>query len=287
MAEKLQDPSEAARVARKRAVIAHLELRNRFSSEPVLSCNKGPVVSLTSYGKRLHRVHLAIESIARGQMLPFRLMLWLEDEEMVRRPSAPLVRLMRRGLEIRLCKDWGPHKKYYPYVASQDTFESPLATADDDVLYPSTWLQGLMAAHERFPKCVNCYRARRILLRAEKLAPYREWPLCASDEACPTVIATGVSGVIYPPALLAVLRKAGTAFESMCPRADDLWLHVQAMRAGYLVRQMQPAPVHFPHIPGSQDNSLYSQNCTQMDGNDRQFADTYDGRDLACLISGS
>jgi hypothetical protein len=277
---KLLRPAKVLRALRLRADMRWLMLRNRFSRSPVASGDAGPVVSLTTYGKRAYGVYLAIESIARGNALPSRLILWVDDAAFFANLPATLLRLKRRGLEIRFCKNYGPHKKYYPYVESQDTFTGPLATADDDVIYPRSWLAGLLAAQRQFPGCVNCYRARVMTLHEGKIAAYRDWPLCASTAPSFRTVATGVSGVIYPRALLEDLKSAGTAFESRCPKADDLWLHVQAIRAGFHIRQIQPEPIHFPMIPGTQETSLYAENCALDDGNDRQLAVTYEDRDL-------
>ncbi|GAA1761558.1 hypothetical protein GCM10009767_20720 [Kocuria aegyptia] len=103
--------------------------RNRWTIDPV--CGDAPVVvCLTSYGRRIRAVHLAVEAIARGSVRPQRLILWLADAEVVAHPPAPLARLVERGLEIRHAADWGPHKKYYPYACSQADHELPLVTAE-------------------------------------------------------------------------------------------------------------------------------------------------------------
>jgi len=148
------------------------------------------------------------------------------------------------------------------------------------VIYPRRWLAELLNAHDQFPHCVNCYRARVMTLRDGEIAPYRKWPLCQSTEPSFATVATGVSGVIYPGALLEELKRAGTGFETRCPRADDLWLHARAIRSGFQIRQIQPEPIHFPLIPGTQVTSLYAENCAHDDGNDRQLAVTYDPSDL-------
>jgi hypothetical protein len=285
IARRLRHPARTFRALALRADMAWLLLSNRFSRKPVATGEPGAVASLTTYGKRVRAVHLAIESIARGMTKPSRLILWLDDAALFANLPRPLLRLERRGLEIRLCKNYGPHKKYYPYVESQKAFTHPLATADDDVIYPRSWLAGLLDAHRQFPHCVNCYRARMMTLRDGKIAPYREWPLCESAEPSFRTVATGVSGIIYPAALLAELKRAGTGFEARCPRADDLWLHVRAIRAGFTIRQIQSEAIHFPLIPGTQVTSLYAENCAEEDGNDRQLAVTYESSDLELFES--
>jgi hypothetical protein len=282
---RLRHPTRTFRALQLRADMARLLFRNRFSRKQVATGKPGAVVSLTTYGKRVGAVHLAIESIARGRTAPSRLILWLDDAALFANLPKPLLRLERRGLEVRLCKNYGPHKKYYPYVESQKVFTHPLATADDDVIYPRSWLAVLLDAHRQFPHSVNCYRARLMTLRDGKIAPYREWPLCASPEPSYRTVATGVSGVIYPSALLVELKRAGTDFEDRCPRADDLWLHVRAIRSGFQIRQIQAEAIHFPHIPGTQVTSLYAENCAEEDGNDRQLAVTYEASDLELFES--
>lgn len=286
LAEKLRHPVRTLRGLHLRLDMMWLSLRNRLSSEHVAVNSQGVVVSLTTYNKRIGTVHLTIESIARGEVIPSRLILWLDDEALLANLPLPLRRLQKRGLEIRQCRNYGPHKKYYSYVESEQSLLSPLATADDDVIYPKSWLAGLLAANKQFPDCVNCYRARQITLRDGEFAPYREWPLCDSTAPRLKTMATGVSGVIYPPALLEELKRAGTAFEDCCPRGDDLWLHVWAIRSNFKIRQIQPEALLFPLIPGSQVTSLYAENCEQDDGNDRQIAIVYQRRDLELLNHG-
>ena len=276
---KFVHPLATFRALRLRADICRLMLHNHLSSSPLTNEASGVDVSLTTYGKRAYNIYLTIESIAMGAALPRRLILWLDDPGLYENLPRQLVGLQRRGLEIKLCDNYGPHTKYFPYVESQQAFNHQLVTADDDVIYPRYWLAGLIAAHQQFPGYVNCYRARELALRAGKIAPYREWPLCDSTVPGFRKVATGVSGVIYPSALLEVLKSAGTAFETCCPKADDLWLHVQAVRTGFNIRQMQSHAIHFPTVPGSQDTPLYAENLIK-DGNDRQIAVTYNSTDL-------
>jgi len=262
--------------------VAWLGLVNRFRRSQVTAPG-GPVVSLTTYGKRIRTVHCTIESIAKGRMLPSRLILWLDDTDAFANLPEPLRRLQRRGLDIRLAKNYGPHTKYYPYLEREDAFATPLVIADDDNLYPNFWLKALVEAFNEFPEFVNCHRARVIAVNETGLGKYADWRLCSSTDPSFRHLATGVSGVIYSPPFLAVLKRAGRGFEACCPKADDLWLHVQALRAGLKVRQIGPQALGFSIIPGTQDMALACLNATYGDGNDQQAKTTYGSEDIDVL----
>ncbi len=279
----LRPPIQFMRPLCLRALVRKLMLVNRFSQSPVVS-QGGPVVSLTSYGKRVDTVYLAIESIARGSLLPSRLILWLDDETLFHHPPMAVNRLKQRGLEVRLTKNYGPHTKYYPYLETTETFDRPLVTADDDVLYPRYWLRRLEQAFQERPDVISCYRARVVALKGQGLANYAEWEMCESTGASFRHFATGVSGVIYPPQMLAALKKAGCAFERCCPKADDIWLHVQALRAGYEVRQIVPRALQLRMLPGTQQTALEPYNRFHS-GNDLQAMQTYNVKDIQIICS--
>jgi hypothetical protein len=276
-------PTRIAKRAYTELKIREFRRANERSESPVTSPG-GPVVSLTSYGKRIDTVYLVIESIARGSVLPAELILWLDDERRYRSLPASLERLKLRGLTVTLCGDYGPHKKYYPYVASQKEFVLPLVTADDDVLYPRDWLRRLMNAFEQDSEVVNGYRARVITFQGQSLAPYAQWGLCSSTKPSWRHLLNGVSGVIYPPRFLAALKRAGSGFEKCCPKADDVWLHANALRAGFKIQQLGREAIHFPMIPGSQQNALYFDNAAA--GNDVQIANTYTQKDFRRIAEG-
>ncbi|TLH65811.1 hypothetical protein C1S79_16710 [Mycolicibacterium phocaicum] len=216
-----------------------LLVRNRRSVDPIVGTGAANV-SLTSYGKRISTVWQTIETIGAGTVKPHRLILWLDDRDAYLDPPATLKRLQARGLEIRHCRDYGPHKKYFPYLNEILPAEPDctLVTADDDVYYPPGWLAELLAAHR--PGEVTAFRAR---IRSD--GPYRTWPMCTTTEASESVFATGVSGVAYPPELLGALRDRGEAFAEVCPRADDYWLHYAAVSTGIPIRQVRDVAAYF------------------------------------------
>ena len=262
-------------------------LRNHLSHQPVTS-SLGPVVSVATYGPRLSTAHLAMESIAAGSLRPSRLLLWLDNPAEFANLTPALQRLQARGLEVKLSdRNYGPHKKYFPYVKSRRSENlagaaGPLVTADDDIMYPRHWLEGLANAYRDAPDLVQCYRARVVRVTDEGLASYATWELCRSTVPSALTLAIGVSGVIYPPKFLDGLEKAGAAFEQICPRADDLWLHVNALRQGFLVCQIGSKPVHFTVLPGTQEMGLQQQNL-HNNGNDEQVRKTYAKADVESL----
>jgi hypothetical protein len=147
-------------------------------------------------------------------------------------------------------------------------------------------LKGLVQAFHEHPDVVNCYRARVITFETDGLAIYSKWKKCESMKAKYSHFATGVSGVIYPPKLQAAIKAAGTEFQSCCPRADDIWLHAQAVRAKFKIRQFVPRALHFPILPGTQKNALQLTNVdTETAGNDRQAARTYKEADLRTILT--
>ncbi|GAA2107737.1 hypothetical protein GCM10009841_27880 [Microlunatus panaciterrae] len=263
--------------------LAALKVRNRHSSATVTG-DADVVVSLTSYGRRVQSVAYAIESIASGRLKPRRLILWLDNQAVFDSRPASLRRLEQRGLEIRMAQNYGPHTKYFPYVQSEAEHRLPLVTADDDVLYPPNWLSRLYRAASARPDLVSCYRAARILTSGQALAPYNSWPMCKTTLPGPDLLATGVSGVLYPVRMLAELARRGAAFMDVCPAADDIWLHWVALRAGIPVRQISRTPVHFPVIPGTQEQTLVASNVGQG-GNDKWISNLYTPDDVA-LLSG-
>ncbi len=255
--------------------------RNLESRESVLSA-QGPALSLTTYDKRWHSVHYAIESIGSGRLRPSRLVLWVAPSLPQAGVPAPLQRLVARGLEIRTCEDVGPHTKYYPQVC-QGTSALGLVTADDDVLYRADWLQTLAAAAARRPGFIHAHRIEMMSFGADGgFAPYTQWPACRGTAPSPLNFFTGVGGVLYPPAMQDALREAGDAFRDCCPRADDIWVNAVAWRNGFQACQTRSfGPLLF-EIPGTREHGLARGNMAGG-GNDRQLLATYSGEERARL----
>jgi hypothetical protein len=204
------------------------------------------IVSLTTIAERVHSVHLCLDSLLRQTRKPDRIVLWLNWTDTTGRPRlspgtlpVQLRRLVARGVSIEWCADIGPYCKLIPALRRHPA--ARIATADDDILYPSDWLEQLVRAQEREPEFVHCHRAHRMRRDPDgELRPYAEWDRCdAGPEASYDVFPTGVGGVLYAPGDLAPETLNEAAFRELCPRADDVWFKAMSLLAG---RQCKRVP---------------------------------------------
>lgn len=258
-----------------------LDERNVRCSESVLQ-KGGPVLSLTTFGTRLQQVYYTLESIGAGRLRPSRLVLWVSPNVAQDGLPIELVRLQKRGLEVCACDDVGPHTKYF-HAVNHGSPSCDLVTADDDVLYPSDWLELLVLASQRLPETVVAHRARVIRFQSTGvLAPYTQWSHCASSAASALNFALGVGGVLYPVNMQKALRAAGDGFARCCPRADDVWLKAIALRNETMVAQIASAVPEVINLPGARLSGLARKNVAEG-GNDVQIDATFSASEIECL----
>ncbi|MCR8671021.1 glycosyltransferase, partial [Agrococcus sp. HG114] len=272
-----QDDRPSPRLVRE---IARLRLQNLASRRPVVDPDGGCVVSMTTHGARVRLAWVALESIARGERLPSRLVLFLDEPDLASPLPLPLRRLQRRGLEILpAAPGLRVHAKYWPHVVSAERHELPLVVSDDDMVYPRHWLRVLLDAHRARPWLVHAFRAHEIQCADGGLAPYRTWPPARGTDASFAHFGTGVSGQLLPTALLDALRRRGTAFLERAPRADDVWISAVAVQEGIRTAQVEPISQNFPFVPATQATGLYRTNVAGGE-NDAQLAATLGPADL-------
>lgn len=277
--------SDAPQTFEIRMDILKLELANRVSRRRVTSTDSDVVVSATTHGIRINRVHVAIESVVRGSVRPARYILWLDDPALMANLPGSLKRLRRRGLEIILVPaGYRVHTKYYPYVESIDNHVERLVTSEDDIVFPVHWLRDLLACSDRYPDEVVSFRAHRIALAGTQIAPYDDWVPCTSTEPSYRNFGTNVSGQVYPPSFLNFIKTHGTEFREAAPTADDVWLNRLAIASGRRTVQVLPDPHLFPWVPGTQASGLFWTNVLGGQ-NDLQIARTYTADDIARIKS--
>jgi hypothetical protein len=254
--------------------VARLQAFEYWRRTLLVAPDAGVIVTLTSHGARLRTAHLAVLSIGTGKQKPGRLILWLEPEDYERRGRC-LRALERRGVEIKVAEGFGPHTKYLAALPEAVRSGHPFITADDDVLYPRYWLRQLTRAHWAEPDVVHAHRCRQLELDGMgRPRPYGTWQPVYGRRAGLLNVALGVSGVCYPASFAAHLLDRGSEFLACAPRADDLWLHSNAVRQRLQTRQISYFPRQFPTIPATQTLALKHSNVDEH-ANDKQALATY------------
>ncbi len=242
-------------------LMAKLNLHNRLSSKSMLSTT-GPTLSMTTYGVRFQTSHLSLEAIARGKVRPSRAILFVDDEGLFNNPTKGLKRLMKRGLELQLVENFGPHTKYYPFLELVDDFDRPHATGDDDHIYPKWWLKKLSTSIEQKPKFLHAFRAHCIRLNEEgtEALPYLEWGPGITENPTNLNFYTSSMGEIYSPDFLRTAKQRGREFLDCCPKNDDLWLTSLAIQQDVPISIVDGINRTFPAIPASQQLTLEETN---------------------------
>jgi hypothetical protein len=236
------------------------------------------IVSLTTIPERVSRVSLCIDSLLRQSIKPDRIILWLSEQSLsglprISKSTLPrdLVKLERRGLEIRWTKDIGSYRKIIPTMV-----ECPgaiIVTADDDIFYPRHWLKLLYQAYEREPQYVHCHRAHLIEYEESGLPRrYRDWRLLAPGIVGPSLdlVPTGVGGILYAPGHLHDDVLNESVFLRLCPRADDIWLKAMSLKKGVPCKKVAPETFRVVSIRFQQNRTLSSDNLDR-DANDPQI----------------
>ena len=235
------------------------------------------IVSMTTVPERVPLLHHSLSALLAQTYRPDRLILWLYD--MILPDGARigagylpdnLLALQAQGLEIRYCRDVGPHTKLLPAWAQFPA--AAIVTVDDDTLYPPEWLGELVTSWQAQPDVIHCQRAHYITLEDDGLSvrPYPEWQTGAPGRLGPDhrLFATGHGGVLYPPGSLHSELTNEAVFRQLCPTQDDVWFKAMALLQGTPVRKVAPDSRDYPLIPGTEVRMLWSQN---ESGNDRQI----------------
>ncbi|MAY39907.1 MAG: hypothetical protein CMN82_14000 [Spongiibacter sp.] len=235
------------------------------------------VVSLTSFGQRIHDVFLTVESLFQQSLKADKVVLWLSADEFNEESLPAVLKKQReRGLEIHFVpEDLGPYTKFY--YALERYPDALLVTVDDDILYPLDLLDQLYIAHLLEPNKIHCGRAHRIAVdKNGDLLPYKQWWRHSNEpESSLLIMPTGVGGVLYFPGCLDPEVTNKSAFKRLAPRADDVWLKAMSLKRGTECRvfaQYGEWVLRNPTIIGSQEVSLKRRNKGSRHGNDQQIA---------------
>lgn len=216
------------------------------------------IVSLTSYPARYEALHLVVESLLRQKLKPDRVILYLYEGEAKHLPETLMRLKSKRFCIVTVGENIRPHKKYF--YAFQNYPKDLIITVDDDYIYPSDLVMNLYRKHLSHRNAVIGGRCREIKVDEQgKLLPYNLWPICHDDSrADMSLVATGVGGVLYTPALLDARVLDLEGIKELALNQDDLWLKTMEILKG-----TRTVPVTLNWAEGkalTYDGSLFSTN---------------------------
>lgn len=232
------------------------------------------IISLTSYGERLHSVSATIRSIMLQTVAPDKIILYIDEENNDVILPDDLVELEHFGLEIvRGVENIKCHNKYY--YSMQDYTKSIIVTVDDDCIYPSNMISSLLEGYQKNPGAIIARRVHRITRDAdETILPYVEWDheWCFNkNKPAMNLFGTGCAGVLYPPHVLPECCFEKNAIRKNALTADDVWL--KCVEVAYKIPTVNVGctPYSFLTIQGTQTNALKKTNVGSSadNGNDR------------------
>jgi FkbM family methyltransferase len=217
------------------------------------------IVTLTSYKKRFETLHLTISCLLNQSVRADKVVLWIAYAERDLLPPNVL-RLESRGLQIRYCDDLRSYKKLVP--ALQEYPDAFLVTADDDLHYPTDWLEKLVQLYDGDHKTVIAWRAHKIRLDKNRLpVPYQnwEWAYTNASEKSHLIFPTCGAGALYPPGAFHPDVTDASIFTKLCPDADDIWFYWMCRLNGMTFRVVgEKMPLI--HWPGTQEEVLWKAN---------------------------
>lgn len=198
------------------------------------------VVSLTSYPKRIGRASVAVFSLLQQTHKPDAVVLWLAEEQFPGREAdlpKEISALKERGLTIAWCRDIKSYKKLIP--ALEKYGDALIVTADDDLFYPSDWLEKLVSAYRSCPNVIHAHRCHRVMVdKNGALSEYANWHNRESSEPSNASLnfPTTGAGVIYFPGCFHPDILNETLFSKLSPTSDDIWFWTMAV--------LQATPIH-------------------------------------------
>ena len=181
------------------------------------------VVSLTSTVARIRHIFPTLYSIAGQIHKPDLIVLWLSEDAVF--PKQTLAKIKAMGILVAFRKDIGPNTKYH--YAFAEYKNDLIITVDDDIIYHKEMIHELYNTFLEHPELVIARRVHKIRFNYEKQpVKYRDWFWEYRDSEKPSheLLATGVGGVLYPPAVTNLKCWENIDFLKVCPTNDDIWL---------------------------------------------------------------
>ncbi len=215
------------------------------------------IVSLTCTSYRFSTIHKVLDSIMNQSYEPTEIHLYLSKEAYLLdqgvKPadfSPELNKILKKNPKIKVffTENNGPYRKILPTLRKHLKQDCLIITADDDVLYPFDWIERLVAKYRMNNVKVVAHRGRRIAYNGQVL-PYNNMPIISSHHkphlvSDDHIMPTGNHGILYHTRYFDE-RIFDQQFLSLCPTADDVWLHFFTLSLGFSAIMASP-PKYFP-----------------------------------------
>ncbi|OUN99911.1 hypothetical protein B5F97_15005 [Bacteroides clarus] len=257
------------------------------SQEPGITpkkyCNHNIVVSLTTFGKRIHDVAFTIESIMEQTMKANRIILWLDFSFENKILPIQLEKLKDRGLEIYYCRDIRSYKKIIPTL--QLCPNDAIITIDDDLLYENDIIERLINAYLTDMQYIYCSRYHEISFDKNGiLKPYCSWNWCGKNtQPSHLHFATTGAGTLFPPHCLDDEVFNEEVFKKLCFSADDVWINCMAAKKGTLIKKIETHNAKGEDYlvnEDMQDIGLFNTNISIENNNDKQLKAVFEKYDI-------
>jgi hypothetical protein len=207
------------------------------------------IVSLTSYPPRFPTLLLTLACLSDQSVRADRIVLWIAKSDIGELPEDLRRKVQHIGVEIRSCDDIGPYKKLVP--ALQAFPDAYIVTADDDLYYPSDWLETLINGFAGSVTCLWGYAIQDGEIN---------WSTLAKNGS--EVLPGSGAGVLFSPGSLHPMV-GDRRFLELCPTGDDLWYYWMAKLAGSSITKTGKfTPIQWV---ASQQDALWRINLTQND----------------------
>ncbi len=252
---------------------------------------KDVVVSFTTIPSRLAVLEPCIKSLINQTVTPGTIVLWLCEDEYfgkntISKDSIPecVREYEKKGfLTVKWTKNIGPFTKLIP--ALSEFPDKKIVTADDDTIYPRTWLKDLIRVSDKNPSAIVCHRGAEMLLSDDgsSLEEYNSWPEFISIMAGMNLFPTGKDGVLYPPKSFSNEVFNEHIFKKLTPLNDDIWFKAMSLINGVSCIKVKPVHRDYKVIKGSTLIELQNHNVVQ-NKNDVYLLNVFDKYNLYKLL---
>lgn len=249
-------------------LLANIICRFSLCTKSGLDKESKIIVSLTTFPARINSVNLTIKSILKQKRKPCKVILWLANEQfnnVEKDIPQKLKKLEKYGLEIRFCDDLKPHKKYYYTMKEYKDYS--IVTIDDDIIYPTNFIDLLYRTHLKYPETICCTWATVISFDSNKeLLPYKEWYYGNEQgytEPTYSLMPVGCGGVLYPPNSVNEEVFNKEKIKKLCLLTDDLWLKCMSLKNNTKAVKCRNVGLIYFGILNRKNTGLYKYNVNE------------------------